>query len=255
MTTIYQWRIYCNVEATFKFVWSETAPTTCPTDTGHSVNPLSVSEVGVLSDESIQIKDIIYPPGPVTLLSGRYRAKTHAFDALASTTTTSTFSLPYPIALLSGKLITDATANGDIVSMDAGANTTLGAITASLIATDTVIPLSGVTLALPQLIIGAFVRLTDGTNTTPYLIVIAKSSTDITVSAPVGYIFSHLTPTYLQIKVVIADEIELAGDGIYTFGTRTVAKSYIPANTNLRVIYNNTHGTDRRVSVFYEYYY
>src|SRR6185503_15795570 len=50
MTILYKYRIYCNTENEFKYVWGTTPPTTCPTDPLHSVNPDSVSVVGQADD-------------------------------------------------------------------------------------------------------------------------------------------------------------------------------------------------------------
>jgi len=41
-----RWRIYCTEpgDKGYKYVWSETAPTECPNDSGHSVNPNSINQ-------------------------------------------------------------------------------------------------------------------------------------------------------------------------------------------------------------------
>lgn len=42
-----KWRIYCREagDEGFKYVWSDTAPTTCPNDSDHDVNPNSINVV------------------------------------------------------------------------------------------------------------------------------------------------------------------------------------------------------------------
>ncbi len=37
--SIYQWRLWCITEAVYKYVWSETEPTECPTDPAHTIDP------------------------------------------------------------------------------------------------------------------------------------------------------------------------------------------------------------------------
>lgn len=37
------YRIYCNTEQQYQYVWGDTPPTTCPVDAGHAVNPDSVN--------------------------------------------------------------------------------------------------------------------------------------------------------------------------------------------------------------------
>lgn len=43
-----RWRIYCTEpeDEGFKYVWSDTAPTECPNDSGHSYNSNSISQIG-----------------------------------------------------------------------------------------------------------------------------------------------------------------------------------------------------------------
>ena len=48
------YRIYCNTEVGWVSTWSDTAPTACPNDAGHSVNENSVQELSI-SQELLRI--------------------------------------------------------------------------------------------------------------------------------------------------------------------------------------------------------
>ena len=42
-----RWRVYCTEpgDVGFQYVWSDTKPTECPNDSGHSYNPNSISQI------------------------------------------------------------------------------------------------------------------------------------------------------------------------------------------------------------------
>lgn len=53
MSKIYKWRIYCDDDQRWEYIWSETAPTTCPTNVAHQVVSNSVSDLEDIIAETI----------------------------------------------------------------------------------------------------------------------------------------------------------------------------------------------------------
>lgn len=66
---INKYRVWCNTDSKYEYVWSETVPTTCPIDTGHSIDTAKtvvverISESGKYNADGEQIIDITYPKG------------------------------------------------------------------------------------------------------------------------------------------------------------------------------------------------
>lgn len=57
--TVYKYRIYCTTDQQWEYVWSASAPSTCPINATHSVNSSSVSE-----DDQIQVSQISSSDSP-----------------------------------------------------------------------------------------------------------------------------------------------------------------------------------------------
>lgn len=55
MTTVNQYRLRCTTEDAYKYVWAEAEPTTCPTDTGHTIDEAQTTIVKATSTEQVSI--------------------------------------------------------------------------------------------------------------------------------------------------------------------------------------------------------
>ena len=58
MTTVYQYRIYCDTEADYVYTWAETEPTVCPNDSGHTIDTDSITIVDTVANDLVELKDI-----------------------------------------------------------------------------------------------------------------------------------------------------------------------------------------------------
>jgi pectin methylesterase-like acyl-CoA thioesterase len=57
---IYKYRIYCATEQQYHYVWDTTAPTVCPIDSGHIVNPGSINDIQTKVSKTITVNDSPY---------------------------------------------------------------------------------------------------------------------------------------------------------------------------------------------------
>jgi len=57
MTTVNQYRIYCNTEADYVYTWAETEPTVCPTDSAHSIDTDSITIVETVTEDVSKTTD------------------------------------------------------------------------------------------------------------------------------------------------------------------------------------------------------
>lgn len=55
MTDVNKYRVWCSTDSQWEYVWAEAAPTTCPTDTGHTIDSGQTSIVGKLSEETVEV--------------------------------------------------------------------------------------------------------------------------------------------------------------------------------------------------------
>ena len=125
MTTIYKYRIKCTTDDKYEYMWAEDEPTTCPTNTAHTIDTVETTIVEENKPDLLFVKEETTPTG------GSFRTKTIYINALGSTTTTHIFCWPYPISALSMEFITTSDHKDDEISMSTGEDTITGNITSN----------------------------------------------------------------------------------------------------------------------------
>lgn len=62
VTTVHQYRVYCQTEGAYVYTWGSTAPTTCPHNTGHTIDTNSISIVDTVSNTSTTVSNLLKTP-------------------------------------------------------------------------------------------------------------------------------------------------------------------------------------------------
>ena len=126
MATYNEWRVRCVTEGLDK-AWvlrdDEPDPTTCPTNTAHTIDATKTLVLREIQDNLVTIREEIQETG------GHFGCATLIINSLKNTTTSAQISWPHPISAMSINFITTAIHTGDKVSMSVGKNTIIGAIT------------------------------------------------------------------------------------------------------------------------------
>ena len=248
MSSIYKWQIWCNTENKYTYVWSDSetvAPSTCPNDTNHDVLPNSMGVIDYMSRLQVEIKEEIPPPG-ATPTGGYFQLISKAFDCPANTTSSSSMSYPHPICIMGGYLNTNESMAGDIVSITAAEGTIVGVLTSPITSGDTEIHVSSTVLS--NVVTGRRVSITDGTNTTDYITVIAKNTASGTVTLRSSCPYSFAAGSYVRMQIVYCDNVEIGCAGRYEMGSAKIGGTYIPPNTPILVKYTNNGSTTKRPS-------
>lgn len=249
-------RIYCTTDESWYEIWSENEPTTCPNNSEHDVNLESVTQINKISSKDVNIVEVDTPQN-ATAVQGHYRIKSQSFDADINATTTSTFSFAYPIAIISGRIHVPSSMAGDIISIGAAYDTTLGVITQNASIGDTVIYTSNSVINNTYFRVGRHVRLTNGVTTTAYYNIVAKDPVNntFTINTTLSDNFLANSPTYIQFAIIFADNIELS-EGFLPIGSNAIKSVYIPQNIPLRITYQNKSVSNtKRVNLVYDFYY
>ena len=250
MTTINNYQIYCTSESQWVNTWGTTVPTTCANNTAHTVDSNSVQIVGALSSQTVNLNNEITPTG------GHYQCCTKSFDINTLSTSSLTFSFPIPVNILDGWLTSVDNQKNDIVTVYLAPDTVIGVITSNVITSDTIINVSPTVISNAQ--IGYLINLTDGTNasTNSKIIAIDTVNSRITLEAAVGYNFSAATPTYVRMSIVYMESIELGPGAFMRFGAfKSYHAAYLPANTPMKIVYENNSQLTQHPVIFFEYLY
>lgn len=57
MSTVHKYRVYCTTDSKYEFTWGETEPTTCPTNTGHTINTSLTTIVDTLKENLVTVNE------------------------------------------------------------------------------------------------------------------------------------------------------------------------------------------------------
>jgi hypothetical protein len=184
---------------------------------------------------------------------GRYRVMCHTFTAAANSTTVSDFSYPLPINVISGWTPPDAAHKGDRFCVMVAPDTVIGAVVAPVADTDTTVTVDAT--AIQNTYAGAHVSFTDGVNTTDLAMVIGYDATahTLTFQNPIGFNFSPLSPTYVRLTRIYADNLPISGTNKITMGTNKIGTTYIPANIIIRIRYENKQPSAKEVDCYLDY--
>lgn len=109
---IFKYKIYCETDAKWEYVWldeNQAAPTTCPTDSGHTVTSNSVSISELVGPDIQTLRPFADPCGH------RARFKGYSGTAAAGVTTNLDYTLPAERWIDGVELSQDGAAKGDTV--------------------------------------------------------------------------------------------------------------------------------------------
>jgi hypothetical protein len=248
MTTVHKWKIHCSTEGAWQEVWSPDEPTVCPNNNSHTVTASSAYIVQSIDEAKVQINEEETPVGSAPT-GGYYRLFSRSFDCPPNSTTTDSFVFEYPVAIIAGFMNTSLTMKGDIISIDCGKDTTIGALTADVTTGDTVINVSSTVTANVKR--GRHVRFIDGGTVTDYHLVVGVDSAAGTITLASGgcsHSLTAATPTLIQMTIKYAENVELSEPGMYTIGTNKIGASYVPAGIVLTLTYVNNSADEKRPS-------
>lgn len=243
---VYKYRIYCTTDSKYEYAWlpsTDPAPTTCPINSGHSIDPqhtLIVDEVVqdqvVLKEETVATQGFYLSTGNELTIDGN----------LDSFTTTS-HSWPFQVTLLTGWFYSTEDHVGDKVSVTAAPNTITGAIVGLVSPSDTVIPVTQT--VIDNTAIGFHIDLTDGVNLSNMgrVLEIDAGNSTITLETGSTHTFNPLSPTYVRQSVsIIEDMFITTGNVRYAFAEKKQGGKAVPPNIPIQICYHNRTGGTKK---------
>lgn len=152
-------------------------------------------------------------------------------------------TFPYPISIFSASFALRDYHEGDEVEVLVAPDTTIGAVTADVAASATVLDVQDSVLENTQ--IGYEVNIFDGTNDDPLgrVLAIDKINKQITVETATVNAFLSATPSFIKQNIFFIKRVILPGAYVTTIGDDIIGGSLLPANTVLRIRYKNVEGT------------
>jgi hypothetical protein len=186
--------------------------------------------------------------------AGHYNVMGFNFDVAASTE--DHHEVSFPFAIRPNTLWITPITDGDTGYLRIGADngTVVGNITADITAADTVINVSQ--SVVDNVDPGYYVMIHDGTNTDFQRVdAVDKVAKTITLKAGTANAYAAATPTYIGLVIQLGESLEFTGGTPILFAAHAHGGPLVPANTPIRLYYNNVHTSQVRVRAKLEYWY
>lgn len=157
---------------------------------------------------------------------------------------------PIDINLIRGKWFNKVDFQGDSVEFHISPNTVIGVITANVAQDDTIINVSQT--VVDNLKVGYYVAC-QGQDWGRVINVDADNN-QITIENPANPI-TATGSEYVIMTIKMVNHIYLEGTDTMMTLEGGVQSNYIPANTVMKIVYNNDTGTAKKYSAIFEYFY
>jgi len=291
MVKLLKWQFTCLTENIDKTIWLEdgqATPTTCPTNSAHSILSGSARVVDVKEDNVVSIKEELIETG------GNFQATTFKMETPANTTSTKTIIFPMAITALEIEYASDSSHTGDIISLSGSKDQIIGIITAGVSSASAwssqnytvgqkvsyTHPLHGARVytcivntvsneapsnttywrhgfelsvsptVLQYTMLGYYINLYNGATTDDMgrVVFIDKTNSKIYVEKNTTNSYSGMT-TYVRQTVYAIKDYEIGLGGIKSIGSSSIGGSYVPSNSVIVVEYKNNSLTDAKTLV------
>ena len=239
------YKLFCYDENSIVYSWGSVAPTVCPNNSNHSVDPNSV-QTSIKYDDSIKAEETS---------DGYFETSTVTMVIPAGTPGTVTehdVSWPMDILLWNTRINPTTPMIDDEMTVVAAPETTIGVLGATGATGATVLTVDSNVIANSYR--GFLTTLDDGVNkdvvgrTTN----IDSVNSQITVETPLSYEFAPGTP--VKISVYILKDIYIGNTNEIVIGLKGFKGKMVTAGTILRVYYTNNSGTEKTIRWRPEYY-
>jgi len=255
MSTYFVYRIKCTTEGmnkTWTLLDTDPAPTTCPTNTAHTIDTSSVTVIKTVEDGLVKIREEDIDTG------GHFRSETKVINCPTgpNVTQTENYSWPFPVSILELQFVSDEDNRGDVLTLSVGPQTIVGALTADCPTGATGANVSQT--VVENLKIGFNIDLLQIPSTTEELgriLSVDVEGKKIYFETPTTQSFAAAGPTYVRQTAYTIKDYEIGPGHRYVVGDSKIGGSYIPKNVIVQVDYTNMGTIPKKFIAQIEYLY
>ena len=246
MATINKYKLWCNDEKKYVYIWNDDEPIVCPNVNTHSINIDSIS-----IEESISEAKVIIDEESSNKTGGHFRVESQNFVAKANTTTNHDFSYPIKLGVLVIEVPTEDNQKGDIMSCLMAPETVVGTLSKDAEIGDNIFNVSQT--VTDNVKIGYFIHLNN--EDVGQVLNIDKANGTITTENKCKTQFSASSPTLVKMTVCFMRDWEIGRSWLYNFGNSKIGASVADENTPVRIVYKNNSNEDKRIRTTFEILY
>jgi hypothetical protein len=240
--TVNYYRIFCITENKYVNEWNTLLPTYCPNNKTDIIDSNSISVIDTITSNNV---NVVQSNAGV---SGNYLCESYSFVIPPNSKVSNDYSWPINIASMTVNWTQTEIERGNVINCFIAPDTTIGVITSGININDKVINVSST--VIEYLNVGYMVNITDGVNNNVLgrCVNIDKINNRITVETPVNKIMN--AGSYVQMMLNNIRDFIIGNPESVHLGTKHLGSSFLPANTKVRVVYEN----NSRYEVVYTFY-
>ena len=215
-----------------------TAPTACPHDVSHNIDPSQTRVWNTITPE------IVYINQDSTINTGGYfRIDGYTITTPANSTSSTDIVYPYNISGYCVVLMPTTDNIGDVCNFVTMPNTPVGVLSANISTGATTLSIGSVAPLNP----GFFLTITDGVNTADLgeIISLDYINNIITFSTPSTHDFVTTSPSIVMIGIPRIKNFKFVTNETIQLGTSKIGSSGLSANKVVRVLYTNNSNYEK----------
>ena len=234
VSSVTNYRIYCNTETSWVSGWGTEAPTVCYNNNTHSVNFNSVQEIDSITESVVTIKE-----EKTGQTGGHFSVETIPMYIDADETKIMTVSWPFPINVFALEFQTENKQHHDVADICINPETTIGTLVADVASSGTIIEVSDTVMYYAK--VGFEITLADGINSNfmGRIISVDTVNNRLTMETATPDAFLASTPTLVKLTVHMLRSYVFGTAGPVILGESKIGGSYVPANSVIQLRYEN----------------
>jgi hypothetical protein len=245
--TLYQYRFHCNSEESLVYVWSTQAPTVCPNNNTHHIDPSTISIVDTVASNNVSI---VQTTGDI---QNNYCCESKKITIPANSTISTVYTWPIDIAILTVNWTSEEIHRGDIINGYIAKNTTIGVITNSVSQGDTVLHVSPTVLSYINR--GYLINLTDGISSIDLGQCLEINKTANTITCEIPAITNMSQWSYVRMTIHNMRNMIIDSPGKCALATKHLQASSLSQNTSVEVVYSNNTNIEKSFVFYVEFMY
>ncbi len=245
--SVYKFRVFCQTENEYVYTWNDESPQVCPNNGSHTIDDNTVTIIDTVSTNTVQIAQETMPTG------GNYRAESKKLTIPANATQSFDFQWPYQLSVLTLTFYSGQDNGNDIINTFIAPNTTIGVLTGNVSQDDTILNVNST--VTDNIHVGYRVDIFNGVSVTHVGECIAINKTNGTITLDTQCQQSFSQGCAVQICINNIKNFALRSNTNYELARKTIGASSLPANTIVRLQYQNTSNSTKDFFFAFEYYY
>jgi hypothetical protein len=237
--SVFHYKCYCLTEAAYVYTWATSEPTVCPNNNSHSIDTNLTTIIETVSTNTVTAAEN----------SDGYFETSHVVINIPSGTpgTITEHDVVWPMDLILWRTLITPTSDmiGDVLTVVASPETTIGVITANAASGTTTFNVNSTVTS--NIWRGFRVNITDGVNKDVLDRCTAKDATAGTITVETPTVNSYNAGSLIQIGVYVLKDINITDTQTIDIGTKGIKGKMITAGMILRVLYTNNSGTAKTI--------